>query len=242
MIPYAFASLVLILSTLSYCMYYEICHYRSRKIEFIESCKINDVISHILPKDGGESDQVIRIKQMWKDYQYIEQTSDIDWSLYFYCLTVLITLGNIVFYTIKEYSYSEKGIWDIIVIVLSIMIPVVICVVIWIVFLHFTKDYKTATFQSVKDLKYTCDDEYHQYNGAEGNVRTIIKEELEMKSKRCVRSTAVMIFFLMALLTLATSFFSKTEYEIEEEQSRIEESYQSGYNDGYLDGYSDGAN
>ena len=120
MIPYAFASLVLVLSTISFCMYYEICHYQRRKIEYIENSNIDDVISHILPKDDLESERVIRIKQMWKDYHNIEKINYTDralWTNIAYFFTVLITLGNIIVYTIKEFTSSEKGIGDIIVIV-----------------------------------------------------------------------------------------------------------------------------
>lgn len=210
MIAYAFASLVLILSTISYCMYYEICRYQSRKIEYIENIKVKDLIYSIKPRNEWDADKSICIRQMWKDYLYIEQIHDIDRVLgteFSYFFTVIITLGNIVLCTIKEFNSSEKGIGDIIAIVLRILIPIVVCGVIWIVCLRITKPYKTKTFQSIKDLKYSFEDEYLSYR-AEDYIQTIIKEELDMKSKRCTRSTAVMIFLLIAVLTLATNFFS----------------------------------
>ncbi len=212
MIPYAFATLVLILSTISFCMYYEICHLQRRKVEYIESSKgrIIDIIYRMLPRNEWDADKPICIRQMWNDYLFIAQIYDADdFTWFFYIFTVLIALGNIVFYTIKEFIGSEKGVWDIIGIAWRILIPIVPCIVIWIVCLRITKTYKSKTFQSIKDFIMACEDEYRHYSGAETSVQAIIKEELEMKSKRVTRSTAVMIFFIIALLTLATSFFSK---------------------------------
>ncbi len=231
MIQHAFAFLLLVISSIIYAFDYDICYYKAQKQQLIKEYDLDSKINTL----SSDNHKAFYVKQMWEDSKRINPLNGTDWSTGYYVFTVLIALSTIIACAIQEYKL-EHNIFGII---WNIGKPIIITVIIWIVYYIFKK--KHSYFCTcVSDLNKSLDCENESYYDIEKCSQSVLEDELRIKEKANRYYAAIGILLLISTLTLATSFFQKSEYEIEEEQQAIEDAYQKGYEDGYALGLEDG--